>query len=308
LIKDFGTAEDDAHEALRLFRDLRLDARGSVGGVFEYYLSEGKAPSAALRNKQVVPFDPALLRVEQMNGQWVLRDARTILYNFGLSQSDARQALAVCRQYGFNQLGVVGHPNPTLKYLLKDPNPPPSFHTAQPILPVSARMQTNETARRQLYIPGTGAVGSLMPIENRRLDLRRESGEWRLFQGNTLLGRFGSQEREARETMELLQQFRCTEICQFGSSGFGFYLSNGRPPQGTLVGMQSRTLNADKLIVRKTGGAWEICEDLHPIFQFGDDELAARQALAAIRYFKIDTFSRVGGGHMGDSYLFVRVR
>jgi polyphosphate kinase len=72
-----------------------------------------------------------------------------------------KQALAICRQYGFNQIGVVGHPTPTLKYLLKDPNPPLSFKDRQPIVPVSTQMQASEPTHWQLYVPGTGAVGSL---------------------------------------------------------------------------------------------------------------------------------------------------
>jgi hypothetical protein len=307
LIKDFGPAEADAHEALRLFRDLRLNARGSVGGVFEYFLSDNKAPTSALRNKQVVPFDLAALRVEEMNGQFVLRDPRLILFNFGRSQIDAKQALAVCRQYGFNQIGVIGQPTPTFKYLLKDPNPSP-FHGPQPIVPVSTPMQAAEATHRQLYVPGTGAVGSLTSFDYRRLDLRRENGESVLFHGRTVMARFGQQENVARTAMELLQQFRCTELCQFGSAGFGFYLSNGRQPQGSLVGVPSRPIRIEKWNVRKTGETWSICEDLRPLFQFGDDESAARQALAAIRHFQFDSYCPVGGGHLGDVYLFARMR
>jgi hypothetical protein len=308
LLKDFGPAEADAHEALRLFRELRLNGRGVVGGVFEYFLCDNKAPSAALRSKEVVPFDLAALRVEQINGQWTLRDPRIILYNFGLSQTDAKQALAICRQYGFNQIGVVGHPTPTLKYLLKDPNPPLSFKDRQPIVPVSTQMQASEPTHRQLYVPGTGAVGSLTSFDYRRLDLRRDAGEIVLFHGRIVMARFGTQEQVARTTMELLEQFRCTEICQFGSNGFGFYLSNGRQPQGSLVGVQSRSIRIDRWNVKKIGGAWSICEDLRPLFQFGDDESAARQALIAIQHFKFDSYYPVGGGHLGDAYLFVRMR
>jgi hypothetical protein len=308
LLKDFGPAEADAHEVLRLFRDLRLNARGSVGGVFEYFLSDNKAPSAALRSKEVVPFDLATLRVEQINGQWVLRDPRIILYNFGLSQNDAKQALAICRQYGFNQIGIVGHPTPTLKYLLKDPNPPLSFKDRQPIVPVSAQMQASEPTRRQLYVPGTGAVGSVTSFNYRQLDLHRDAGEFVLFHGKTVMARFGAQEQVARTALELLQQFRCTELCEFGPGGFGFYLSNGRPPQGSLVGVQSRPIRFDRWSVRKIGGAWSICEDLRPLFQFGDEESTARQALAAIRHFQFDSYCPVGGGHLGDAYLFVRMR
>ena len=123
LLKDFGPAEADVHEALQVFRDLRVNSHGSVGGVFEYWLTDGSAPSAVTRHKQIIPFDLASLRTEQVSGQWVLRDAHVILYNFGPSQTDAQQALAICKQLGFNQLGYVGHPVPARQIPDEGPEP-----------------------------------------------------------------------------------------------------------------------------------------------------------------------------------------
>ena len=308
LIKDFGSAQADAYEALQLFRELRVNARGSVGGIFEYFLVDQRAPSAALAKKQVVPFDLDGLRVEQMNGQWVLRDPNLILYNFGSAERDALQALAICRQYGFNQVGVVGQPIPTLKYLLKDPHPSLTRRSSSAIVPASAKMQASEAPHRQLFVPGTGPVGTLTPIDYRRLDLRRDGGDWTLYDGRTVLGRFGRQDRAAQSTLELLQQFRCSEICRFGSEGFGFVLDNGRPPSGSLVGLASRSFKLDRLTVRDVEGNWSICEDQRVLFTFGKDETAARQALAAIQHFHFDTYIPIANGQLGSLYLFVRLR
>src|SRR4051794_29838854 len=45
MVKDFGPSFDDANAALRLFRDLHVSARGTVGapGAFEYWLANGEA-------------------------------------------------------------------------------------------------------------------------------------------------------------------------------------------------------------------------------------------------------------------------
>ena len=59
LLKDFGPAEREATEALNVFRDLRVNSRGSIGGVFEYWLTDGQAPSAFMRHKQSCPVRPA---------------------------------------------------------------------------------------------------------------------------------------------------------------------------------------------------------------------------------------------------------
>src|SRR5436190_11938658 len=80
LLKDFGPSQLDANEALQLFRDLHVNARGSIGGVFEYWLVDGQAPSAPTRYRRVVPFDSTTLRVEKLNNQWILRDPHAVLY------------------------------------------------------------------------------------------------------------------------------------------------------------------------------------------------------------------------------------
>ncbi len=110
-LKDFGRNETEARQALRLIRDLRLNQHGVIGGPapsLEYWLSDGKPPQGPAAGLRVLPIDAASLRVEQTQNQWVLRDDRRVLFSFGSSQADARQAQAVIRKYGFTQVGTVG--------------------------------------------------------------------------------------------------------------------------------------------------------------------------------------------------------
>ena len=111
-----------------------------IGGVFEFWLADGEAPSGIVSNRKIISFNPAVLRVEQVAGTWCLRDDHVVLYNFGPSKADAETALAVCRRYGFNQLGFVGQPTPNLKYLMVDKNAPPPKYGAAPVVPAAARM------------------------------------------------------------------------------------------------------------------------------------------------------------------------
>src|SRR5207244_3296173 len=83
----------------------------------------------------------------------------------------------------------------TLKYLLKDPHPSLTRRSSSAIVPASAKMQASEAPHRQLFVPGTGPVGTLTPIDYRRLDLRRDGGDWTLYDARTVLGRFGRQRR-----------------------------------------------------------------------------------------------------------------
>ncbi len=306
LLKDFGAAEREASEALQVFRDLRVNSHGSVGGVFDYWLADGQAPYAYAGRRQIVPFDPRGLRVDQMNGQWVLRDAHVVLYSFGQSQADAQQALAICRQFEFNELGYVGHPTPSLKYLMRDPTPRQVGPAPQSVMPVSAAMQASEQARPRLSLSGVGDIGDRVPFDGRRLDLHHEGGGWVLYAGRTPVGHFGQADREARTTLETLEPFRLTELCHVGDSGFGFFLANGRAPQGSVIGTGAKSLRTDVLNVRQVSGEWAVCEGSRPVFTFGDKAEDARHLLAAIKEYRFDHYLQVGAGRLGNTYLFVK--
>jgi hypothetical protein len=174
-------------------------------------------------------------------------------------------------------------------------------------VPASAKMQAPETPRPPLNLPGLGAVGDRQPLDGRHLDLRREGGEWVLYAGRASLGRFGHMESEGRAAREALEQFRVTELCRVGSSGFGFFLANGRAPQGSTVGVQSRPLWVDSLTVRELNGSWALCEGARPLAGFGKAD-EARAALAAIKYYRFDQVVTAGGSHLGNVFLFVRAR
>ncbi|MFO0807317.1 MAG: hypothetical protein U0746_01700 [Gemmataceae bacterium] len=300
LLKDFGPNEADARETLRLFRELKVDSQGSIGGVFEYWLSDGDAPTGITRQRHVIGFDAPTLRVEQTNGTWVLRDAKMILYNFGRSQSDAQEALDVCRKYGFNELGVVGTPTPTVKYLLRT-----GTRQLPDTLPASAKGNLVDPPVSPLTLPGYGPVGDRETFDYRKLEVRREANEWAVVIGKKTLGRFGISERAAKATAMTLTEFRCTEICRIGSASF--FLSHGRAPQGTTVGGSVRSIHPESLVVRPVNGVWSVAEGSKVLAEVGSRQDADRM-LAAIHEYKFDALYAVGGGRLGNLNLFIKSR
>ena len=117
-----------------------------AGGLFLWGMNSAWIP-VTTPIARVYPQLPAVL-----NGVWVLRDPYQVLCNFGASPDDAQRALAVCQRYGFNQLGVIGRPNPVMVVLLYDPNRRGIDRTA-----LSAQ-QARPQPRESLFVPGVGWV------------------------------------------------------------------------------------------------------------------------------------------------------
>jgi hypothetical protein len=129
VLKDFGRREIEARVAMRLVHDLHLTQHGVVGApqpVMEYWLSNGRAPHGLASGLHLTPIDPAQLRVEQVPGQWCVRDNSRMLFGFGLHETDARNALAILRKYGFTQIGFIGEGGPSMLVLLGPANADPS--------------------------------------------------------------------------------------------------------------------------------------------------------------------------------------
>src|SRR5262245_5963015 len=76
-LRDCGTDEAAAREALRLIRLLRLTQRGVIGApqpIMEYWLAEGEPPLDMDLGLTLQTFDPAGLRAESLKGHWMLHD------------------------------------------------------------------------------------------------------------------------------------------------------------------------------------------------------------------------------------------
>ena len=191
---------------------------------------------------------------------------------------------------------------------MKDPSPRELQATPPTIVPASVLMQANEAGHPRLFVPGIGDIGDRVPMNVQRLDLRRERNEWVLYVGATPLVHYGMAERDARLALEALQQFRVTEICHVGGSSFAFFLANGRPPQGTIVGTNARLLRTDALNVQQFGGIWSVCEGSRTLATFGDRAADAHHALAAIQQYHFDHVIPIDPGRPGQLFLFVRTK
>jgi len=117
---DFGSNQAAARQSLKVISHYRMDRAcfvGRPGPLFSYMLAKGGSPSGSMANEDCVAFDLKRVTVSNIQGSWKIVSGRRWLFDFGQSQAEARQALAVIRRYGFNQSCFVGRPDADFSYL-----------------------------------------------------------------------------------------------------------------------------------------------------------------------------------------------
>jgi hypothetical protein len=136
MVRDCGRSDHAARQLLLMLRQLRVNQHGTVGQrtteralrgtgednppvpIMEYWLCDGQPPQGLLSGVRLSPLDLQSLRVEKSYGQWCLRDAFRMLFNFERSEPDANKALAILRKYQFTQVAVVSSSNPPILLFL----------------------------------------------------------------------------------------------------------------------------------------------------------------------------------------------
>ena len=99
---------DLALRAMQHYAANELCHVGAREAAFSYFLIDGTAPAGRLAGEHCQPFDPALLRVRKIGGNWLLQADTHTLYDFGGSRRDARQAQRIIKYYGFERSCDVG--------------------------------------------------------------------------------------------------------------------------------------------------------------------------------------------------------
>jgi hypothetical protein len=117
---DFGNKESEAKKSLNIITKYRMNQSCFVGRPnpsFQYMLVSGNAPTGALKDEDCVSFNPATAAVQQIQGSWKIVDGSHWMFDFGANQSEAHQALAIIKKYGFTHSCFVGRPGPSFTYL-----------------------------------------------------------------------------------------------------------------------------------------------------------------------------------------------
>jgi hypothetical protein len=346
LLKDFGQRQGDGRQALRLVRELGLTQLGTVGTpqpVMEYWLVGEQAPRGPVPGLRPNPLDLATLRLEQVQGQWCVRDNQRILFSFGTHAEEAEQALAIIRHHRFTHVAVIGRfPSAMILFVSNPddttPSPvaaPVSFspRTTAPGSPPAHPANVRDPANR---MPASSAPNSVVPnslpsgrqfgnaevrpdldgrtdqvpFDSRQVQVRRDGKDWKLICGSYTLANFGPNERDARQALAAVQYYRFNQHCLVGrpTPAFSYFLVSGRAPQGLMFGLHSIPFRPDAVTVRQANGRWVIADSSQVLIDFGDRGEEAQQMLRVIQRNRFDHLCRIGPSAPLPLTFLVRAR
>jgi len=296
-LRDLGNRPSDAEDMLAMFRALKPTEWAIIGtprAVVEYGLTNGKPFAVMGTMKLSQPLDLKSVRVENVRGAWVVRDDENIHLNCGSTRADAEQAAGVCRKYGFNRIGYVGHPQPVMAYLYAAPVSTAPAKPNAAIAAVAASAQEQNLGRTGIPVPGLGFVGERLVIDARKVEVRKDRGDWVLAHGPDVLTRFGASEWSARDALKVVQDCRFTEFCRFGTAGVTFFLINGQAPTKVPFSVQGSKFANATLTVRPMEGKYGVFEGGgRMLFPAGTKE-EGEQLVKLLQMFQFDQFCQVG--------------
>jgi hypothetical protein len=290
--RDFGDSAENAAEAAKLLREMHATHWTTIGTsrpVVEYGLTDGKVAASPASARPSLPIDLRTVRAELIRGVWCLRDNTNILLNFGQHKEDAEQAVAVCRKYGFNRIGIVGRSAPALTYFYAH-----SEIELPPTNSLPAAIQEQALTRTGIEVPGLGYVGEKIAIDSRKVEARRDKGEWVVAAGSEILARFSGNEWAARDAAKVVREGRFNEFCRFGTAGVTFFLVNGQAPTRVPFFAQTTRFDPQQLQVREIAGKWWLFDTNGRQLLPAGSETEAEQLVKLIQAYGFDQLCQVG--------------
>jgi hypothetical protein len=121
-ILDFKGDMVSALAALKIIQHYQFNAQCFIGrgdGGMQYFKSKKGVPSGSYLAEDALEFDPNLLELKLVEGQWKISQGEVFLLNFGAAEENARLALDTIKRNGFRYQCFVGRPNAPMIYFRK---------------------------------------------------------------------------------------------------------------------------------------------------------------------------------------------
>jgi hypothetical protein len=150
-----------------------------------------------------------------------------------------------------------------------------------------------------------GAADSLISFDYRRADLRWVNRRWQVVAGDVLVKDFGPRQGEAREALQLIRGLRLTQHGTVGTPQpvVEFWLSDGRAPSVTMLGLHPTSFDRSTLRVDQIQGAWCVRDNQEVLFNFQNNQGTAQRTLAVIQRYGFDQVGYVGFGAPAMMYF-----
>jgi hypothetical protein len=121
-IMDFGSNEAEARKAFKILKHYGINSHCFVGRPdpsMTYCLVNKKAPTGAFPGEDCVGFDPANIKVKEIEGSWKIVEGDHWIMDFGDKEEEAVLALTFIKKHGFTNICFVGRPDPSMTYFRK---------------------------------------------------------------------------------------------------------------------------------------------------------------------------------------------
>jgi hypothetical protein len=208
---------------------------------------------------------------------------------------------------------ATGTPGAFVTPALPPLQPPPSARHGYDGLSERARHDTLHGQApfvRAAAPPGFEGLADRVTFDWRQVQLRPDNGAWKLVSGGVVLANFGKNEADARTALSAVHHYHFTEQYRIGNPEprCSWFLSNGQPPRGLMLGVPGVSFQADGLSVQQLGQRWGVCAGDQVLLLLGERPEEARQVLAAIQQNHFDRLCRLGAFDGEGMTFFVRTR
>jgi len=259
----------------------------------------GFVPPLPPRGESLTKFDGNQVELRRTGDRWQLWYAGAVLKDVGANERDAREAVNLIRQLRFNQRGVIGRQAPVLEYWLTDGAAP-----------------TGLLAGHQLTL-----------LDRANLRVEQLGGCWCLRDASQVLFNFGPHAADAQQALTVIHKYHFNRI---GSIGQGACVliwfmgghdappakAPGAAPQLVIspnqlwqvrqltppnpfafdprTGEERRAFDWRRVELQRDGLRWKLMHNGQTLADFAGDEIAARDALRVIQFYRFTEQCRVG--------------
>lgn len=137
------------------------------------------------------------------------------------------------------------------------------------------------------------------------LGVRQVKGRWKIVDGDHWLFDFGPNQAAARQSLKVISHYRMDRTCFVGRPDplFTYMLARGGSPSGGMAGEDCVAFDPKTARVSNIQGRWKIVSGRRWLFDFGQGQAEARQAIAVIRRYGFSQSCFVGRPDADFTYL-----